>query len=140
MLEHANITVASIDASVAFLSAVYPEWKVRASGDVDTEEEGRERSWLHFGSDYYYIALEENQPAHKASDSIRYWSQTINHIGLIVDDLDAACKRVERVEGVKLGVPGEETPHRRRVYWFDGCGVEWELIEYTTDDVSKRNA
>lgn len=133
MLEHANISVANTEATVAFLSAVFPHWKVRAHG----EYQGQDRSWLHFGSDSCYIALEQN---HTQGDAVSESSQPISHIGLVVEDLDAVSERVANVAGVKKGDPGEVTPYRRRNYWFDGSGLEWELIEYTTDDFSKRNA
>jgi len=30
-------------------------------------------------------------------------------------------------------------PYRRRVYYLDGNGIEWEFIEYLSDDPAKRN-
>ena len=52
-LEHANITVSSIDETIRFLSTVFPDAEVRGSGQMywnedRTEARGR---WAHFGND-----------------------------------------------------------------------------------------
>ena len=30
-------------------------------------------------------------------------------------------------------------PHRKRVYFYDADGNDWEFVQYFTDDIAKRN-
>ena len=33
----------------------------------------------------------------------------------------------------------DEHPYRRRVYYIDGNGLDWEFVEYLSEDLACRN-
>ena len=136
-LEHANMTVASIDESVRFLSLVFPESRVRGGGAIHGDpERGR---WVHFGDDEHYIALQENLP-HTARQDVTYANDGINHLGFVVEGLDDIQARL-KAAGYEMTPVSVMTghPYRRRAYFFDGNGVEWELVEYLSEVAGERN-
>ena len=134
-LEHANVTVPSIDAAIEFLMTVDPSFAVRH----DETPEGSYR-WAHVGTDTTYIALQE--PHLDAGESgVRrpYKDNGINHLAFCVQDLDACIERLDAA-GYRRSIPVKPHPYRKRVYFFDSAGGEWELVQYLTDDFSKRNS
>ena len=56
-----------------------------------------------------------------------------------MDDLDAVVKRLEHA-GYRRGLPVAPHRHRKRTYFHDAAGLEWELVEYTSDDPAERHA
>jgi catechol 2,3-dioxygenase-like lactoylglutathione lyase family enzyme len=132
-LEHANITVPDIDAAIAFLKVIEPVMEVRH----DETPEGKYR-WAHIGIGDYYIALQEPHIGSEPTDSRHpYKDYGVNHIGWVVDDLDPVIRRLEEA-GYRPGIPGEKHPYRRRVYYFDSAGFEWELVQYFSDRFEER--
>ena len=126
-LEHANITVPDIDAAIAFLKVVDPEIEVRH----DENPPGSYR-WVHIGIGSSYIALQEPHLDSNPTDNRRpYKDFGVNHIGWVVEDLDAVAQRLE-AHGFRNGVSGEDNPYRRRKYYHDSAGFEWEFVEYLT--------
>jgi catechol 2,3-dioxygenase-like lactoylglutathione lyase family enzyme len=137
ILEHANITVESVKESIKFLEAAFPESTIRGEGHLHGDASlGR---WVHFGTDTFYVALQENATNSPRSD-VTYEHDGINHIGFVVEELDALLSRM-RDRGYELSPASamEDHPHRRRAYLFDGNGVEWEFVEYLSDERSERN-
>ena len=68
-----------------------------------------------------------------------YTNDGINHIGFIVDQLDEMMERLNAA-GYKLTDNSVmDHPFRRRAYYFDGNGVEWEFIEYLSGITTERN-
>ena len=128
-LEHANITVKSIDEGVRFLTAAFPDFQPRGG------HEGEQKRWLHVGTDETYIALEEMTET-TVSNRKPYRDVGINHVGFVVDDLDGLISRLENA-GYKTGDLAEEIDYRKRTYVFDDNGVEWEFVQYLTEDVEK---
>ena len=133
-LEHANLTVPDIDAAIAFLTTVEPEFRIRH----DSGNSGAYR-WVHIGTDDSYIALEEPHESNpRAGMSVRYSDFGINHLGLVVDDVAAACARLDAA-GYRQGYQAEDHPYRIRRYYLDSAGFEWELVEYLSDRPEERN-
>ncbi len=134
-LEHANITVPDIDAAIAFLKVVEPDFVVRH--DATPADSYR---WCHIGTDQTYIALQE---PHLASDPQHvgrpYKDYGVNHLGWVVDDLSAVVERLE-AHGYRRGIPVEAHPHRRRAYYYDAAGFEWEIVEYLSVRPEERHA
>ena len=64
------------------------------------------------------------------ADSARRYSkgQPLNHIGLVVDDLDAA-ERVVLAAGLESFSHDDYEPGRR-FYFFDWDGIEFEIVSY----------
>lgn len=52
----------------------------------------------------------------------------LNHLGIVVDDLDSAEKRI-LAAGFKTRSHGDYEPGRR-FYFEDGDGLEFEVIAY----------
>jgi len=131
-LEHANITVPNIQSTVEFLTVAFPEFKVRGSGRTPSGE----GNWLHFGNDDFYMALQDYDQLDN-SGAPGYHDNGVNHLGWVVKDLAAL---VQRLEQAGYGVyQSAEHPSRDRSYFFDGNGLEWEFIQYKSDDPNIRN-
>lgn len=134
-LEHANITVKSVEEGVRFLTTAFPEFKVR--GDGRSENSEYKKHWLHVGTDQTYIALEEVTP--KTESGRRpYRDVGLNHVGFVVDDLEEVIVRLQD-EGYSTGDLAEEIDARQRTYIFDDNGVEWEFVQYLSEDSAKAN-
>ncbi len=131
-LEHANIVVRDIEATTRFLGAAFPEFRVRREGT----NEGRR--WMHFGTDDTYIALNEasEEPAEKW---VPYSGKPgINHLGYEVENVDALRERLTAA-GFEDSTYPNSHPHRKRVYFHDADGNDWEFVEYYSDDPAERN-
>lgn len=132
-LEHANLTVPDIDAAIDFLKAVEPAFRVLH----DAGDSGGYR-WVHIGAGETYLALEEpHEAVADARMARRYADYGINHIGLVVDDVDAAAARLA-ARGYREGHRAERHPARVRRYFLDAAGFEWELVQYLTDSPEER--
>ena len=133
-LEHANITVPDVDAAIQFLRALDDSIQVRH----DETPEGSHR-WVHVGTDTSYIALQAPHVDVEPKDARpTYENHGVNHLGWVVDDLDAVVRRLDEMgyEQAMLGAPHRQ---RKRVYYYDAAGFEWEIVEYLADDPQKRN-
>jgi catechol 2,3-dioxygenase-like lactoylglutathione lyase family enzyme len=132
-LEHANITVPDIDAAIEFLRVIEPRLAVRH----DETPAGSYR-WAHIGADNCYVALQEPHLGSEPESNRRpYRDFGVNHIGWVVDDFDAVIKRLEAY-GYRQGIPGESNAYRRRAYFYDTAGFEWEIVGYLTDKLEER--
>ncbi len=63
----------------------------------------------------------------------------VNHLAWVVDDLSAVVQRLE-AHGYRKGIPVEPHPHRRRAYYHDAAGFEWEFVEYLSNRPEERHA
>lgn len=125
-LEHANIRVRNIDGVIHFLTTAMPALKVRGGGVAMGQR------WVHLGTDHSYVALTEAKG--------RTWTRGpgLTHLGFVVDDAAGVSQRLEAA-GYREGNKGEMHPHRKRIYYVDGDGLEWEFVEYFSDDPAERN-
>jgi catechol 2,3-dioxygenase-like lactoylglutathione lyase family enzyme len=128
-LEHANLSVHDIDATIRFLRTAFPEFRVRR----DTTDADGSR-WVHVGTDETYIAL--NQAKARGTEST---GTPLNHLAYEVDDVEAIGGRL-RAAGYQenMLVPNAH-PYRKRLYFYDPEGNEWEFVEYLSDDPAKRH-
>lgn len=131
-LEHANLTVTDIDDMVRFLRTAFPNFRVRHD-----EGEGTDR-WVHVGTDDYYIAL--NQAGESEQERRVLYSKTpgFNHLAWQIDDADGLRKRLLEA-GFKDSTLPNSHPFRKRVYFFDPDGNEWEFVEYLSEEPAERN-
>jgi catechol 2,3-dioxygenase-like lactoylglutathione lyase family enzyme len=120
-IEHANISVSDIDKAVRFITTALPEFYIRG-GDKSGRGE-----WIHVGTDETYISF-AHRPDTTPGQGLR-----VNHIGIVVDDIDGVISRLESA-GYKQNYTPEESQWRRRYYFGDDDGLQWEFIEYLTDD------
>jgi hypothetical protein len=127
ILEHIHVNVNSITATVGFLEVAVPDFHFRGSGDAQGYG-----SWAHFGDENSYIAVTE-LPGAEIPPELR-------HIGLVVEDIEALMKRLDKARFEPADVSAlDEHPHRRRVYYIDGNGLDWEFVEYLSGDEAQRN-
>ncbi len=62
----------------------------------------------------------------------------MNHLAYEVDDVDAIRKRLLDAGYRESTVPNKH-PYRKRIYFYDPEGNDWEFIQYYSDDPQKRN-
>ena len=118
-LEHANITVTDPERSSALLQRLCG-WHERWRGPSQLG------GWtIHVGNERDYLAVYTNEgrggPFAKGAP--------LNHVGLVVDDLDAA-EAVVNEAGLTPFNHADYEPGRR-FYFFDWDGIEFEIISYT---------
>ena len=133
IIEHANITVKSIEQSIWFLKVIYPELKILNSGSRDSEY--GKHTWTHVLIEKSYFALEEVE---HFDDIIKPMNSYhgVNHMGLIVNNIHTVANRLDKA---KLHYHwAEYFPERKRLYAYDEYGMEFELIEYSSDSVEER--
>ncbi|CAN5473978.1 VOC family protein [soil metagenome] len=135
LLEHINITVRDLARSTRFLLTALPDWRVRGGGHMDWF--GTPITWQHVGGDRFYVALQSGGEG-EVTDwrSLRLGPK---HVGLVVPSVDAVVTRLAAA-GYPLDHWGGETPGRRSVYVVDPDSVQFEFVEYLSDDVAVRNA
>ena len=125
-LEHVNLTVKDPRATAAMLSEVFG-WRTRWEG----EAMGGAGYTVHVGTDDGYVAVysgsDPEQVVPKADAS--YMTRgAINHLGILVDDLDAVEARV-RAAGYTPHSHADYEPGRR-FYFHEDNGVEIEVVSY----------
>ena len=132
-LEHANLAVRDLDAMIRFVTTAFPEFRIRAEGKT-----WRNHRWAHVGTDDTYLALSE-APVEPAERWVPYSGKPgVNHLGYEVDDVEALLGRLATAGYSDSTVPNDH-PHRRRVYFHDAEGNDWEFVEYRSDDPTERN-
>lgn len=133
-LEHANLTVPDIDEAITFLMLVEPSFTVRRD-----ESPADSNRWAHIGNQHVYIALQHPVPGKSAQKPPKsYENYGVNHLAWVVDDFDAVVKRLEQ-HGYQQGLIVPPHRFRKRAYYYDKAGFEWEIIEYLSDDDRQRN-
>jgi catechol 2,3-dioxygenase-like lactoylglutathione lyase family enzyme len=130
-LEHANLNVCNAQHIIDFIRIAFPSFSVRGSG---TDDHGR--PWYHIGTDDTYLAL---TTVGDVGSRTPYGATTgLNHLGFEVDDLPALQARMEGA-GHRHNLEFSDHPARRRLYYHDPEGNDWEFVEYHTADVRLRN-
>ena len=121
-LEHVNVTVTDPNATAQLLVDLFG-WRIRWSGPGMTT--GRT---VHVGTDDSYVALFSfGDPVNRIQSS--YATRAgLNHIGVVVDDLDAVEARVKAAGYIPENHADYEPG--RRFYFTEGNGVEIEVVGY----------
>lgn len=123
MLEHTNLTVSDADATAQWMCDLFG-WRVRWSGPAI--HGGRS---VHVGSDDAYLALFTPKAPQAPQQSNYDMVGGLNHVGLVVDDLDAMEARVEAAGFTPINHADYEPG--RRFYFHDTDGIEYELVSYS---------
>ncbi len=131
--EHANLTVRNIEGMICFLQVAFPEFQVRGKG---ISQDGSR--WVHIGTQETYIAL---SPAKATPEKL--WTPYrglpgVNHLAYEVDNVEALCERMKSA-GYRDSTPPNAHPYRKRVYFYDPEGNDWEFIQYLSQDPNQRN-
>jgi catechol 2,3-dioxygenase-like lactoylglutathione lyase family enzyme len=121
-LEHVNVTVSDLDRSVAMVEALFG-WRVRWRGAAINGGET-----AHVGEDGTYVALYRYPGQSGEGPSSYVTTGGLNHIGVVVDDLDGVEARV-KAAGLEPHNHADYEPGRR-FYFDDHDGTEWEVVSY----------
>ena len=128
-LEHVNVTVSNPEQTAEMLCKLFG-WHIRWQGE--SAMGGRS---VHVGEDDSYLALYTDTKTTKSLSSSYITRGGLNHIGVVVDDLDEVEQRILSA-GYETHNHGDYEPGRR-FYFHDDDGIEYEVVTYAN---SKRNA
>lgn len=121
-LEHVNVTVADAHATADRLCRLFG-WEIRWEGPAISGG-----YTIHVGEEESYLAIYMVDGS-TDSDAPRHLNRGgMNHIGVVVDDLDEVTRRVER-EGLEITATDDYEPGRR-FYFSDDDRVEYEVVSY----------
>lgn len=120
-IEHINLTVRDPERSAQLLSDLFG-WHIRWEGP--SQMGGRT---IHVGDERFYIALYTHAGA-KTPDETFLKGRPFNHVGILVDDLDAIERKVVGAGLVPFS-HGDYEPGRR-FYFLDFDGTEYEIVSY----------
>ena len=85
-------------------------------------------------NDRYYFALQEaHLDAAPQKQRQAYKNYGINHVALVVPNLLAIEKKLLE-SGYNRGIDTPLEKYRKRAYYYDEAGFEWELVEYLSDE------
>jgi len=123
-LEHLNLTVSNSQKTAEMLCNLF-NWKIRWSGpSIDNGTS------VHVGSEEGYLAL-YTPPASPTESEMprRSLKGELNHVGVVVDDMDDVEKRVISA-GYTPYAHADYEPGRR-FYFRDSDDIEYEVVSYT---------
>ena len=122
-LEHVNVTVSNPERTAALLCELFG-WHVRWEGESLLG--GRT---VHVGRDNSYLALYTPDASTRGKGNSYSRRGSLNHIGVVVDDLDQVEQRV-LAAGFKTHNHGDYEPGRR-FYFHDHDNIEFEVVNYS---------
>jgi catechol-2,3-dioxygenase len=132
-LEHANLCVDDIDGMIKFLQTALPDFIIRHD---ETGIDGDR--WVHIGNDTTYIAL-ANSTQKELSDWTPYSGKSgVNHLGYMVDNAEQVRSRLLAADYIESTVENNH-PFRKRLYFYDPEGRDWEFVEYLSEKLEERN-
>lgn len=121
-LEHVNITVSDPQKTAAALCAIF-DWHVRWAGPSQMGG-----NTVHVGTDDDYLAVYTFDGAPPGRGRTGKYKGGLNHVGVLVDDLDATEQRVI-AQGFEPFNHMDYEPGRR-FYYYDADGIEFEVVSY----------
>lgn len=125
-IEHLNVTVSDPKRTAQMLADLFG-WRTRWEGSAKAGA----GYTMHVGDDDSYIAIysgtDPNQTVTKADASYQTRG-AMNHIGVVVDDLDLTEKKVKAM-GLATHNHADYEPGRR-FYFHDADGIEFEVVSY----------
>ena len=123
ILEHVNVTVSDPAATAALYGRLFG-WAVRWKG---ASMNGGHT--VHVGTAVQYVALYRGKGDQVLHDDGDRTCGALNHIALVVDDLEATESLV-RAEGLTTLNHADYDPGRR-FYFHDSDGIEYEVVSYS---------
>jgi catechol 2,3-dioxygenase-like lactoylglutathione lyase family enzyme len=121
-LEHVNVTVPDPDKTAKMLCDLFG-WKIRWQGDAI--HGGRT---IHVGGEASYVAIYTGNESHKSVHNSYETVGGLNHIGVVVDDVDA-IERLVTERGFEPHSHADYEPGKR-FYFYDHDGIEFEVVSY----------
>ena len=132
-LEHANLIVRDVDATIQFLQLAFPQFRIRSD---QTDADGTR--WVHVGTDETYVALTAASVEPEKRWTPYQGVPGVNHLAYEVDDVEALRERLASA-GYADSTVTNKHPYRKRVYFLDPDGNDWEFVQYLSDDPRKRH-
>ncbi len=126
VLEHANVTVTDPDVTASLLCDLF-DWEVRWSGGALAG--GRSVHVGEAGNGETYLAVYTGDGT-SGSHTRRPVPGSLNHIGVVVADLDAVEAKV--ISAGLLPHSHDDYDPGRRFYFDDTDGIEYEVVSYTS--------
>jgi catechol 2,3-dioxygenase-like lactoylglutathione lyase family enzyme len=121
-LEHLNVTVRDAVKTAEKLCELF-DWRIRWQGA--SIHEGYS---VHVGSPQSYLALYSPSSETKAATDSYKKHGGLNHLGIVVDDLEVVEEKV-KARGYETHNHQDYEPGRR-FYFDDENGIEFEVISY----------
>jgi catechol 2,3-dioxygenase-like lactoylglutathione lyase family enzyme len=122
-LEHVNFTVADPAKTAAHLCDWFG-WHVRWQGPSI-----HDGVTYHVGSDDSYVALYSPGAPKEGRESSYQTRGGMNHIGVVVDDLDGTEEKI-KAAGYETVNHADYEPGRR-FYFRDENNIEFEVVSYS---------
>ena len=121
-LEHVNLTVSNAEPTAKQLCTLF-DWKIRWHGPAIDDG-----YTYHVGTDEQYLAI-YSSPLESGEQRGGYaMVGRLNHVGVVVDDLDAIEQRV--VEAGFKPFNHRDYEPGRRFYFLDDDNIEYEVVSY----------
>lgn len=122
-LEHVNFTLADPLQTATQLCHLF-DWKIRWQGEA--KDNGYT---VHVGEDGTYLAIYSKRPD-PAEPQVETYAMRggLNHLGVVVDDLDEVERRVKAV-GYQPNSHADYEPGKR-FYFQTADGIEIEVVSY----------
>lgn len=121
-VEHVNVTVRDPATTAEMLVNLF-DWRIRWKGAAMNGG-----TTIHVGGDTSYVAVYSGGGEEKLTHDRYRTPGALNHIGVVVDDLDKAEQRV-KAAGFTPHNHGDYEPGRR-FYFDDMNGIEIEVVNY----------
>ncbi|HEY0627514.1 MAG TPA: VOC family protein [Allosphingosinicella sp.] len=118
-IEHVNLSVSDPERTARLMEQLFG-WQIRWQGPA--RDGGRT---IHVGSADHYLALYTG-PGFAAEACAM--GRPLNHVGVVVDDLEAVEARVAEA-GLAPFNHADYEPGRR-FYFLDHDGIEYEVVSY----------
>jgi len=123
-IEHVNITVSDADRTVAMLVDLF-DWTVRWKGEGKEQGTSIHVGGPDVGDDYLVIYTAPSAPAERPDgQTVGY----LNHIGVLVEDIDEIERRV--IAAGLTPTNHDDYEPGRRFYFDDADGIEYEVVSY----------
>ena len=117
-IEHVNLTVTDIERSAELFEKLLGWWQRWRGASMHGGET------IHVGEENTFLALYTDRKEHAGQKKGR----PMNHVGLVVDDLDGA-EQVIVEAGLEPWGHDDYEPGRR-FYFYDWDGIEFEVVSY----------
>jgi len=123
VLEHVNVTVSDPEKTARMLCDIFG-WRIRWQGDAIDKG-----YTYHVGSDDSYVAVYFGKQAEKLDLPTMHYVSGLNHIGVVVDDLNEIEKRVKQAGFTPYSHADYEPG--KRFYFTDHDDIEIEVVSYS---------
>lgn len=121
-IEHVNVTVKDAKRTALLIETLFG-WPVRWQGPAQNGG-----YTIHIGDENQYLALYQPNTAINDQAGSEAAADALNHIGIVVDNLQALEQRVINA-GYKPFNHGDYEPGQR-FYFYDADNIEYEIVSY----------